>query len=278
MWIVTKSILKHVYMKRQSWSHKGNHGHVAVIGGSKRYSGAPGLAALSSLRAGADLATVIAPKRAADIVAAFSPDLITYPLTGNFITRAHLREVLEITKNVDAVVIGSGLGRNKQSLDFVLQFLQKTNIPCVIDADAIYAFMKNTELLKENHIITPHAYEFEVLSDHIPDNNIINRTKLVHMFTSKHRTTVLLKGHVDVISNGINIAVNKTGTPYMTVGGTGDVLAGICGALLALGNKPFESACAGAYINGQVGNRLSKEIGPSLTATDLISNIYKVLR
>lgn len=276
--VVVPKILKSIYLKRNQWSHKGNFGRLLIIGGSKRYTGASGLAGMAALRTGTDLVTIAAPQRAADIIASFSPNLITYPLKGDIITRIHLRELLELSQNMDVVVIGSGIGRHKQTLDFVLEFLQKTNLPTVIDADAIHAFYKNTELLKDNYIITPHSKEFESLSGHMPNHQINNRMKMVHDFTRVHKPVILLKGHVDVIANTHEIVVNETGNPYMTVGGTGDVLAGICGAILSMKINPFVSACAAAYINGEAGNIAAKEVGISLTATDVINNIHKVIQ
>lgn len=278
MKIISKSILKNLYPKRPAWSHKGTFGKVLIIGGSKKYTGAPALAGMAALRTGADVVTIAAPQRAADIIASFSPNLITYTLGGHTITKIHLNEILREAEDVDSIVIGSGIGRDKQTMDFVLNFLQMTSLPCVIDADALYAFRKNITLLKDNYILTPHSHEFENLFGKTPDNSVVKRMTLAKIFAKKYKPTILLKGNVDVISNGSDNFVNKTGTPYMTVGGTGDVLAGICGALLANGIKPVKAAAAAAYISGAAGDRASKQLGVSLTAVDVINNIYRVMK
>ncbi len=94
---------------------------------------------------------------------------------------------------------------------------------------------------------------------------------------AKLKTTVLLKGHVDIISDGKQITINKTGNPYMTLGGTGDTLAGICGALLARGIKPFDAACAAAWINGAAGDAVLKATGPGFFASEMVDFIPKVI-
>jgi len=278
MKVLSKNILKNLYPKKDPWSYKGTFGKVLVIGGNNKFTGAPALAAMAALRVGADLVTVAAPRRAADIIASFSPNMITLPLNGVCITKFNLKKILEEAKNADSVIIGPGLGRNKQTLDFVLSFLEKVDIPCVIDADALHAFRKNIDLLKERYVLTPHANEFQMLFGKTPDNSVIKRATLTRIFAKKYKPTILLKGHVDVVSNGNDNAVNKTGNPYMTIGGTGDVLAGICGGLLAIGIKPFKAASAAAYISGAAGNKAAKKVGIGLTAVDIINNIYKVLK
>jgi NAD(P)H-hydrate epimerase len=90
-------------------------------------------------------------------------------------------------------------------------------------------------------------------------------------------TTILLKGNTDLISDGEQTYLNKTGTPYMTKGGTGDTLAGICGALLARKVEPFEAACCAAYINGNAGKVAGMKFGEGLLASDLLEEIPKVI-
>lgn len=274
---VSKTPIKKLYIKRPKWCHKGNYGKLLIIGGSKKYSGSPALASLAAIKSGVDLVTTVCPKRAADIVAGFSPDLIAHPLKGDYINPSHLREVLDLAKNQDAVVIGGGLERNIHTLDFVLKFLEKITIPCVIDADAIHAFRNNLGLLKSNFVLTPHSYEFSILSNTMPKNVIKKRAALVKKLASKTGATILLKGCIDVISDGKKTVLNKTGCPEMTKGGTGDTLAGICGALLARGATPLEAACGAAYINGKAGELAAKEFGESMLAMDIVNNIYKIL-
>ena len=143
---VTKKIVRGLYPRRESTAHKGQFGKVLVIGGNEMYSGSPALAALAAIRTGCDLATVAAPQRAADIIAGFGPDLITYPLKGDWLNPWHLKDCLNLAKNATSVVIGGGIGRLPQTMDFVRRFLQKNELPCVIDADALHALPKAKKL------------------------------------------------------------------------------------------------------------------------------------
>lgn len=284
MQIITKTILKKIYKPRKAWCHKGDFGRLLIIGGSKKYSGSPGfnalaaLQAMSAYKAGVDIVEVVAPKRAANIVASFSPDLITYPLEGNYIEKKHLNILLKESKDKTAFVIGGGIERNKNTLSTIKNYLKKINLPGVVDADAIYA-LKNKSKVKEinlsNFVITPHSYEFYVLTGKKPTENLKQRIKQTEEQAKKLNTTILLKGHIDIISNGKKTAINKTGTVFMTKGGTGDTLAGITGSLIAQGNSLFDSACAATYINGKAGEMTKRK--NSLVASDLLEEIGKIV-
>jgi NAD(P)H-hydrate epimerase len=277
--IINKSILKKVYKKRNPWSHKYDFGHLLVIGGSKQYTGSPALVALSALRSGVDLVTIVAPERAANIAASFSPNLIAYPLEGDYLNKKHLPELLKFSKNKTAVVIGNGLGREKETLKTIIKYLKNISMPAVIDADAIHAVALDKKIVRnKKFVITPHSREFEVLSRIKVTTDLNERIKSVKNAASELKTTILLKGHVDVISDGKKIALNKSGSPYMTKGGMGDSLAGICGALLARDVDTFTTACASAYINGKAGEIASKKLGEGITATDLINSIIEVIK
>jgi len=281
MLAITKSILKKVYKKRKPWSHKDDFGRLLIIGGSRKYSGSPAFNALAALQAmsayktGVDIVEVAAPKRAANIIASFSPDLITHPLEGNYIEKKHLPVLLKESKNKSAFVVGGGIERNKSTLKTIRAYLEKIKIPGVIDADAIYALNKSKGINLENFVITPHAHEFFILTKIKPSENLKQRIKQVQQAAKKLNTTILLKGHVDIISNSKQTAINKTGAPFMTKGGTGDTLAGILGSLIAQNNSLFNSACAAAYINGKAAELTKKKT--SFLATDLLEKIGKVV-
>ena len=275
--MINKKILKNIYKKRLEWSHKGNFGHLLVIGGSKKYSGSPAFNALAAYRSGVDLVTIAAPKRAADIIASFSPDLITYPLEGDYLNKSHLKDIFLLRQNADAVTIGGGLERNSETIETVIEILGNLTIPCVIDADAIHAIARDKKVLRNNFVITPHENEFFVLTGIKPENNLKRRISLVKNTASELNCVIVLKGHIDVISDGKKVGLNKTGNPYMTVGGTGDTLTGVCGALLARGINSFEAACAACYINGSAGDLAAKKLKESLMASDLINEIPKVI-
>ncbi|MEM7821382.1 MAG: NAD(P)H-hydrate dehydratase [Candidatus Aenigmatarchaeota archaeon] len=276
---VNESVLKKIYRKRDAWSHKYCFGHLLVIGGSKHYSGSPVFNALAALRAGVDLVTILAPERAANIIASFLPDLIAYPLKGEFLNKKHLPELIEFTKNKSAVVIGGGLCRKEEVFDAVLEYLKNLDLPCVIDADAIHAISLKKEVIKnKNFVLTPHSFEMYVLSGVKVSKNLKERAEVVRETAKKLKTTILLKGHVDVISDGTKVALNRTGSPVMTKGGMGDTLAGILGAYLARNVDVFTAACAAAYINGKSGEIAAKKYSEGIITSDLIEEIPNVIK
>jgi len=279
MEFVEEKILKEIYKERKDWCHKYDFGSLLVIGGSKLYSGSPAFNALAAYRSGVDLVTVVSPKRAADIIASFKPDLIVYPLDCDYFSLKNLEEVLDFVKNKTAIVIGGGMTRREEVLEFVLEFLKKIDLPCVIDADAIHAVSKNLELIKgKNFVLTPHAHEFYVLSGKKVSDNLEERINLVKEFSEKYQTTILLKGQIDVIASKGKVALNKTGCKAMTKGGLGDTLAGILGALLARSVDTFKAACAAAYINGKAGELAAKKYSEGMLASDLIEFIPEVIK
>jgi len=287
MEIVTKNILKTIYKERKSEAKKYDFGLLIVIGGSEFYSGSPALSALAAFRAGADMVRIVAPKRAADIIASFSPNLAAYPLEGDWLKKEHLATLLTITESAKAVsygktavVIGGGIGRSEETQNTILDYLSEVSVPVIIDADAIHALGRKPEVVSgKNFLITPHTYEFFVLTKRevykLPDEEKI---KAVQEEAAKLQTTILLKGHTDIISNGKETVLSKTGSPFMTKGGTGDTLAGIAGALIARGISVFEAGQAAAFINGLAGELAARKLGESLMATDLIEAIPEVIK
>jgi len=287
MKLVKKEILKEIFKKRPKDSKKYDFGYLIIIGGSHLYSGSPALVALAALRTGVDLTLVVAPRRAADIIASFSPDLIAYPLDCHDLSPKDIPTLLALIKGAEkvaggkvALVIGGGLGRDSNTQEMVRQLLSKVTLPVVIDADAIWAISQNKEeFAKRKFVLTPHQYEFFILSGkNISRLSLREKAKEVKKLAQEFSWTILLKGKVDIISDGKEIFFNKTGTPAMTVGGTGDILAGICGSLLAQGFNPLISAFASAYINGKAGELATREFGVGMVASDLLKFIPKVIK
>ena len=144
------STLKNVFEDRPKDSKKGDFGRVLIIGGSKMFTGAPALSALAALYTGCDLAVIVAPKRAADICAAISPNLITYPLNGDFIEEKHIKEIEPLINKADAIVIGPGLGTKEETKKAIIKLLENIEKPAVIDADAITAISTGIELTESD--------------------------------------------------------------------------------------------------------------------------------
>jgi len=285
---VTKDILKDIYKERpkEVYFKKYDFGLLLVIGGSEFYSGSPALNALAAFKAGVGMVRVIAPKRAADIIASFSPNLAAYPLEGSHLTKKHLATLLSMTESAKAVasgnvavVIGGGMGRTEETQEVVLEYLQQVDVPVVVDADAIYAVAEKPEIFSgKPFLFTPHNYEFFVLTKkEVYKLSNEEKIKAVQEEAARLKTTILLKGKPDIISDGKETALNETGSPYMAVGGTGDTLAGICGALLARKITPFIAAQAAAYLNGKAGEAAAEKLKEGLTATDVIEAIPQVL-
>jgi len=284
---VSKSILKNIYKKRPLTSRKYDYGLLLVIGGSEFYSGSPALSGLAAFRAGVDMVRIIAPKRAADIIAGFTPDLAAYPLKGDWLNKKHLAILLTMTESAKAVsraktavVIGGGIGRSSETQEAILEYLSQLTVPAVIDADAIHSLGKKPEIISgKPFLITPHSYEFYVLTGKdVSGLSKEEKIKIIQEESLRLGTTILLKGPIDIISNGKEMALNKTGSPLMTKGGMGDTLAGVAGALLARGISPFEAGCAAAFINGLAGELAAKKLGEAVMATDLIAAIPKVIQ
>lgn len=270
--------LKKIYLQRNRWSHKGQFGYVLIIAGSELYTGSPIFNSLAALRSGADLVTVIAPRRAANVVSAFLPDIISYPLNKN-LGQEHIPKIIQLSKKFNSLIIGGGLNRDKKTFGIIRELITKINLPMAIDAEAIRALNNNQEILKnKTAVITPHKEEFRILTGETVADDITDRKIKVKKWAQKLHTVILLKGHMDVISDGKKTVINKTGSPYMTKGGFGDTLAGICGALLARNIDPFESAVAAAFINGKAGELAAQKYGEGVLASDIFEFIPQVIK
>jgi len=274
--------LSKIYPPRPDWVHKGNYGSVLVVCGSKLYSGSATLVGVSALRTGADLVTIVAPQRAADVASYTLPDLITYPLRGDYLSGRHLNQILDIAhvRKINSVVLGCGLGRHPSTLASIQKLISKFVIPMVLDADALRAIAQKPQVVFGKQVIlTPHAGELAVLlsQDKISDDFEV---KLVaaKQAASKYHAVVLLKGYVDIITDGQTTITNNSGTPFMTKGGFGDTLSGILGALLSRGTGLFEAAHIAAYINGKAGELAAQKFGEGVVASDIFDQIPQVLR
>jgi len=284
---ITSKILKDIYKDRPKTAHKYEYGILLIIGGSRFYSGSPAFAGMAAFRAGVDMVHIIAPERAANIIASFSPNLAAYPLEGKYLNREkHLSTLVaqtkfaqEVSNGKTAVVIGGGIGRGEEVQEAILEYLNQVSVPVVVDADAIHAVAKQPEsIFGKDFLVAPHTHEFSVLTGkEISGKSQKEKIEIVKDQADRLRTTILLKGATDIIAKaGEDVVLNEIGSPYMTVGGTGDVLAGICGGLIAQGKDVFTAAKAAAYINGKAGQLAAKKLKHSLTATDLIRFIFKV--
>lgn len=261
------------FLKRAPYSHKGDAGRVLIIGGGE-YSGAPALSALGALRAGADIVTVAAPKNVHDIIASFSPNLIVRSLSGDRLVGKDIPIISNLIGKHDVVVAGMGLGTDDETISAVQKILPLCR-KAVVDADALGPFLLPVN--NKNIIITPHAGEMKRLSGVDLPENEKEKIEFIRNFARDNEVTVLLKGVIDIISDGADVRANRTGNAGMTVGGTGDVLAGLTGALYAR-HDALEAASAAAFINGAAGDMAFAEFGYGLLATDIIDFIPRVMK
>ena len=284
---VTKDILKTLYPTRPAEVKKYDYGLMLVIGGGDFYTGSPALVSLAGFRSGVDMVKLVAPKRAADIIASFTPVLAAFPLEGTHLTRNNLATLLTMTESAKdvshgkvCVVIGGGMGRSQETQDAIVEYLSSVNIPVVIDADAIHAVAKKPEVLKgKPFLVTPNTYELQILGARdLRQLGDEERVKEVMSAAANLGTTLLAKAKTDIISNGTDVLLNETGSPYMSIGGAGDTLAGIAGALLARGVSAMNAGAGAAYINGKAGELAAKKFGESLIATDIIDSILEAIR
>lgn len=273
--------LSNIYSARPANVHKGNFGSVLVVGGSKLYSGSATLAAIGAVRSGADLVTVAAPARAADVASHTLCDLITYPLHGDYLKNTHVADILDLilVRKINAVAIGPGMGRHRLTVGALQKLITKINLPMVLDADALFAIsMKPNVTASKQLILTPHAGELAILMKlHKLSENFDVRLSTAKDAAKKYGAVILLKGNVDIITDGTNTITNNTGSPYMTKGGFGDILSGICATLLARGVGLFEAAHVGAYISGRAGEMAAQHYGEGLAASDVFNFIPRVI-
>lgn len=258
------------FKNRSLTSHKGQNGRVLFIGGSEDYSGAPAIAAMSSLKSGADLAVVACPSSVSTPIRSYSPDLIVKGLSGDFITPEDVDILLELSDRADALVVGCGVGRKDETATALNNLIEKIKKPMVIDADALKVL--DLDLIKNSIVeivLTPHTSEFKSLFGLEVPVSFEEKLATVKQASKDSNSTVLLKGAVDIIAFK-ETKLNFTGNPGMTVGGTGDCLAGLIGGFIAQGHPSFEAAFLGAYINGRAGDLAALDLGYNFTATDLI--------
>ncbi|MDD1763645.1 MAG: NAD(P)H-hydrate dehydratase [Methanobacteriaceae archaeon] len=256
--------------KRDQKSHKGQNGRVLIIGGSKDYSGAPALAALAVLGSGADLSIVTCPKVVSSAIRSYSQDLIVKSLPSDVILPSDVDTIIKFSKNVDSVVLGCGIGTEEGTKLAVNQILENIEKPVLLDADALKLVDLDIINQKLELVLTPHSSEFKaVFGTEVPEN-LDDKISLIRNLTLKSSFTILLKGKIDLIGYNGLFKLNKTGNPGMTVGGTGDCLAGLVGGLMAQGHSGFEAALLGAYINGRAGDLTKEKYGYNFTASDIL--------
>lgn len=275
------------YASRPCDSNKGNFGHLTIIAGSVGMTGAATLAAQGALRIGTGLVTLLVPESLNDIMEVKVTEAMTIPVSESKMRAfgmASLDKVLEYANKWDAAVIGPGFGRDEDTIEFTLELIRKLEKPAIIDADALYAVSKDLSVLKECKaplVITPHPGEMATLLGTTAAEVQSNRLETARSFAQEYGVCVVLKGAGTVIAEPDGQAfINTTGTPGMATGGTGDVLSGMIGGVLAQEpESPYRDIDAAVYLHGKAGELAAEDLGEvAMTAGDLVDYLAVALK
>jgi ADP-dependent NAD(P)H-hydrate dehydratase len=271
-------LVQDLVVPRIATSKKGDNGIVLVVGGNRIYHGAPLLASLAALRSGTDLVYTAVPRSNIVATRSFSPNIIALPLPDDKLTVGSSNRLLAvIPKRPDSAAIGMGMTIAKPAaLLTIIKGLLARNSKLVLDASALIPNMLD-EISGTETIITPHIGEYKrIFGKNLPDSEV-ERISNIQKCAKQYRIVILLKGRIDIISDGERVGINRTHNCAMTVGGTGDILTGIVAGLLTK-VKPFEASLLGSYFNGVAGNLAYKRIGLHLAATDLLEDLPTAMK
>jgi NAD(P)H-hydrate epimerase len=261
-------------------SHKGTFGKVLVIAGSVGMSGAAVLTGTAALRSGAGLVQLVVPAAIGPIVATGQICCTTTWMPSDAegkLSQAGLSRILETIHSANAIVMGPGLGQSDDVRTLVRTLIAVVKQPLVLDADALNVlggeppeFAKRTAPL----IVTPHPGEFGRMINVDTPTVQANRESLAFAFAQRHNCILVLKGAGTIVTDGTHLYINTTGNPGMATGGSGDVLAGVIGALLAQGMPAYDAAVLGVYMHGRAGDLARERVGEvALIATDVIEHL-----
>ena len=265
---------------RDPWGHKGSFGKILLLCGSLGFTGAAYLAAMAALRSGAGLTFLGVPESIYAIEAVKLNEPVVFPLPDKDgkLSREAIPAILERLPNIDAVLIGCGLGQSEDTLEVVKAVLQNASCPVVLDADGINVMAAHKDILRGRQavtILTPHDGEFARIGGKLGQDRMASAMALAVDLGC----IVLLKGHETCITDGESCYRNRTGNPGMAVGGSGDVLSGIIVSLLGQGIAPLEAAAVAAWLHGAAGDLCAKEIGQyGMLPTDMLNALPRLLK
>jgi len=278
--------VKELLPKRPEEGHKGTFGHVFILAGSRGFTGAALLACEAAGRSGVGLVTLGIPYPLADIVAAALLETMTLRLPSTEhegFSHESLEAALAFADDKQAVVLGPGLSRQPETAAFVHDFAARCPVPLLIDADGLNALSDNASVLCERTaptVITPHPGEMARLIGKPTSVVQADREGTAKRLAQELKAIVVLKGRHSIIADpGSYLAINPTGNHGMATGGTGDVLSGLLGGLLAQGIEPFDAACLGVWMHGRAGDIAAERMtARGMIARDVISALPDVWR
>jgi len=284
--MIDRSELSGIVPPRRRSAHKGDFGRLLILAGSPGFTGAAYLAASAALRAGAGLVTLGIPESLQPIMAGKLTEAMTLPLPetpqGTLSLRAR-GPVLDFLKNADALALGPGLSRHGATGELVRQVLEAVSLPLVIDADGLNLIARDPEILRHLQgpvILTPHPGEMGRLIGRGTQAVLDDREGAAREFVRSYNLTLVLKGAGTLIASPrCPLLVNPTGNPGMATGGTGDVLTGLIGGLLAQKISALDAARLAVFVHGAAGDRAAEKVGQlSLIASDLLSEVPAVFK
>ncbi len=259
----------HLYPRPKERSHKGDNGKLLIVGGGP-YIGAPVLAAKAAYRTGADLVFLVVPSAISDTVAGFSPNFIVHPVQGDRLNPSNFDKIVYLSEECDSMIIGPGLGSDESTLEAVKKIIENLDIPLLVDADELKECKDRSIDFDSETVLTPHRGEFEMLVSGQGYKDIEKKSK---EFARENKVTVLVKGKIDHVTDGENHKRNDFGNEGMTVGGTGDILSGVVGALMSKGLSPLKAARVGVFMTCYSGDKAFKERSWGLVPEDIIEKI-----
>jgi len=277
-------------LRRNPSAHKGNFGHVFILAGSPRYSGAAVLCAAAAMRSGSGLVTLGIPQGLnSALIKIKPPEVMTLPLAqtqSGALSASAYKKIKDFAKGVDVLAIGPGLSQDKTTQGLARRVISKINKPMVIDADGLNALVGYLEILQTPNsqlrtvILTPHPGEMARLLGVSLKKVQSKRREMALKFARDHKVTLVLKGHNTVVADYRGgVYINKTGNPGMGTAGSGDVLTGMIAAFLGQGLSAFEAAKFAVYLHGLAGDLAAEEKTEiSLIASDIIAKIPEAIK
>jgi len=272
-------------LKRKADTHKGNYGHVLVLGASPGLTGAVCLCAGAALKIGAGLVTAGVPKSLNEIFEIKLTEVMSLPLADQegCLAFEAFEKIKEFTDRIDAIVLGPGASLKLTTQKLIIEIVRKIDKPIVVDADAISALAMILDILGEGTsrqiILTPHHGEFLRLTKTDMAQIKKKRKELARSFALKYNLTLVLKGSRTLVSDGKKLFENNTGNPGMATAGMGDVLGGMIAGLIAQGLDCFTAAKVGVYLHGLAGDYAAKDKTQNcLIASDIIEYLPKAIK
>ena len=282
-WVIRDEVLA-LAPHRLPNSTKFDSGEVLVVGGSRGLTGAICMAASAAIRVGAGYATVAVP---ADLEPIFEVKLTEvmsrgYEGAAGRLASSSANQILAAGERAAAVVLGPGLGRDDDSLELARELARGVAAPLLVDADGLNAHAGRLDLIAERNaptVLTPHAGELGRLLGRESSAIAAHRLAAAREAAEQSGAIVVLKGDDTIVAGGDRLAISAGGAPGLATAGTGDVLSGTIGALLARGIAPFAATCVGVHAHQRAGRIAAERVGAaeSVVATDVIEALPAAL-